>query len=415
MSTNVQIGRVISKLLIARTTRGVPVVLIEGWISFKKPRMGAKPAKFSLNTLVMGPTHFIDKLAYQNEEFKARRLSAKYLVNDPSGRSISKALEYEADVENSTGSVLTRIWRYLLILLFERPKFVELYDTGRLTLVYAAFARLTGRRLVFFLRGMELWGNERGRKVSPWRMWGLKVSLKLAKLIIVKELNILEDLKRLRWVPQSKIRFLGNAVPVVKGKSARWEERPIDVIFLNTIKPFRNVPILLQALEQAFCWKVDLKVLIAGFSVFENEIRGRFKEEENKVLQMMDRMEMGERIELRGFVNDGRSLLAKSKVFILPADIVFPNFALLEAMSLGCVPIVGDGEGAKNIVDHESSGLVVSRTAQAISHALIKVLSDSHVWQQYSLNAKAKIEKNFSISQWADHLLSIRREVFSDE
>jgi len=370
-----------------------------------------EPVRF--DTLVVGPTHFIDKLAYQHVEYKKRGRLIKYLLTDLSGMSGKKASQVSAYVEITPKSVPARLGAYLRVLIIDKPAFVELYDTGKITVAYAILAKLLGRKIVFFLRGMELWGRERGRRVSWFRHWGLRCSLKMADLVIAKELNIREDLRRADILPESRIKFLGNAVPVSETAPSVLASRPIDLIFLNSIKPFRNVPMMFQALKIVLDKYPKLKVVVAGFTQLNKNSFVVNSEEENKSLKILKDLGLQEKIDIRGFVDDGRDLLMQSKIFMLPADIVFPNFALLEAMSFGTVPVIGDGEGSQLIVKNEIDGLVSARNAEAFAAQILKLLENPALQETLSQRAREKIAKNFSIQRWAEDLLEARDQIKS--
>lgn len=80
-------------------------------------------------------------------------------------------------------------------------------------------------------------------------------------------------------------------------------------------------------------------------------------------------MGLDRKIQILGFVNNSEELLKKSKLFIFPANIVFCNNALLEAMSFGCVPVVANGEGAYRIVnDSNGTSLQVSKKIVSLSN-----------------------------------------------
>lgn len=355
-------------------------------------------------TLVLGLEHFIDKIGYQAAEYGRRGIDVLYLVLDKSGLSRQKAREYGARVEIVPEPLGERLRFTIRQFRAERPRFCELYDIGRLTLAYAMIAKLFGAKLILILRGAELW-NTTG---TPFRRWGVRATLRLANRIVAKELNIIDDLNKLA-IPQSKVTFIGNCVPYPAEESATVAERDIDILFLNSVKRWRNVDQLVRALPPLLRRFPSLRVTIAGFTHLDAATSYRIDEEaENDVLSLIDKLGLRHRIEIAGFVPDAAAYYRRAKVFVLPADIIFANYSLLEAMSHGMVPLVGNGEGAGRIVRHQENGLIVERTADAITDGLIRLLEDPETMQRYAAAARQTIAEDFSMESWGERMCEVR-------
>lgn len=96
-------------------------------------------------------------------------------------------------------------------------------------------------------------------------------------------------------------------------------------------------------------------------------------------------------------------MLRRSKIFVFPAEIVFCNYALLESMSYGCVPVVADGEGADMIVDRNVNGMICSRDIELFKESILQCL-DRQCWGSLSAKAVETIQKRFSIDEWYDKI-----------
>lgn len=357
----------------------------------------------SMSTLVLGLEHFIDKIGYQAAEYARRGIEVRYLVLDQSGLSRSKAAEYGAQVEVVPTSLPARIAHTIRALRRERPRFVELYDIGRLTLLYALLARAFGAKLIFILRGFEL-RTDRVRQV------GLRRALRLAHRIIAKELHIVRDLQAM-GIGSDRIAFIGNCVPLPRETPAPVAEREIDILFLNAVRRMRNPDQLVRALPAVFRRFPEARVVIAGFTHLDRNAYRMEEETEHQVLALLDDLGLRDRVEIAGFVPDAEAYFRRAKVFVLPADTVFANYSLLEAMSHGVVPLVGDGEGAERIVRHQENGLIVQRTADAIADGLIRLLEDPETMQRYAAAARQTIAEDFSIETWGAKMQEARGEI----
>jgi glycosyltransferase involved in cell wall biosynthesis len=78
--------------------------------------------------------------------------------------------------------------------------------------------------------------------------------------------------------------------------------------------------------------------------------------------------------------------------------------ALLEAMSMGCVPVVTDAGGIPEVVD-DTCGIVYAK--EDIDRAVAAILSlvqDRRSLQGYSGNARKKVEDYFSLNSMVDKI-----------
>lgn len=113
-------------------------------------------------------------------------------------------------------------------------------------------------------------------------------------------------------------------------------------------------------------------------------------------------------VELKGFVSNPHTYHGQAKIFVLPADIVYANYSLLESMSHGAVPIVADGEGASKIVNHGKNGLIIPKDPVLWSQAIESLLGDPDRCSEMSRNAQRTVLHDFSISAWVSKIKRIR-------
>jgi len=82
--------------------------------------------------------------------------------------------------------------------------------------------------------------------------------------------------------------------------------------------------------------------------------------------------------------------------------------SLIEAMACGLVPIVTNDGSMKTFVTNNANGIVVDKnSALQICRSLLQLLENRTKLCKISLNAKAYINDNFSISQYINTLNDI--------
>jgi len=107
------------------------------------------------------------------------------------------------------------------------------------------------------------------------------------------------------------------------------------------------------------------------------------------------------------FSSDRFKFFRFSFVFLLPADIVFCNYTLLEAMSQEIPPIVADSDGSELIVDHNISGLIVEKNKYKIADAIEKIYLNKGLQERMGESARQKVLKDFNVENRANKLVEI--------
>lgn len=350
-----------------------------------------------IKTLCLGIAHFIDKNGYQAQVYGKHGERIRYLVTDVTGQTEHFRLKYDADVKIVPENKLGRLWHTVAALLTYRPHNVELYLTGYMALPYALLAKITGRNLIVILRGLEF--------KSHRTTWYYALVLKMSDMIIAKEFYLNEGAIGLKL--GHKTHMLHNCVPCVSEVVPPYADRNIDLLFLNTPRRMRHVLFLVDVIAKLLERNPGMKVTIAGFGVLDEKYNSIELDYQREVLHKIEALGLKDKIELKGFVRNAPELMSASKVFILPADVIYCNYALLEAMSCGCVPVVADGEGARLVVEDGVGGFIRPLSVSAFVDAVESALQPE-MWERCSGNARRKIDEEYSIESWYAGICNIR-------
>ena len=91
------------------------------------------------------------------------------------------------------------------------------------------------------------------------------------------------------------------------------------------------------------------------------------------------------------------------------------GFVPLESMACG-TPIVGVKEGGvKETIVHNKTGLLVQRDKDEVADAIVKLLSDDDLWQQFSVNSISYIEAAWTLDSAGNRLVNNLRRVIKEE
>jgi len=272
---------------------------------------------------------------------------------------------------------------------------IELYTgCGNFLIVEFFIAKLLGIKVCVVERGSPLRNiNSHYGKFSNFFR---KYIYKNATQVWIRELwmrNALVKLGRVDYFFQS------NAIELSKS-FCHGSRKDIDFIWCNSLIKFRNVEWFIGAVSRK------------RFHGLNNVLLGML--DNNKTVELQQeyvRSNKPNNTELLCF-QDPSPYFIRSKFFVLPADIVYLNFALLEAMSFGVVPIVSNVEGVSEIITDGVDGIIAEHSKDGIEHAIEKAinLSDEE-YEILSINARKKIEKKFSMKKWAMNLQRLYIEI----
>lgn len=237
---------------------------------------------------------------------------------------------------------------------------------------------------------------------KPQRRLLIRASSLVAKKIIVKELYMRDYISTYSIGNVSKAVVIHNHIITRELHSVK-REKPV-VLFLNMFQPMRNVDLIVKAAPYVIEAIPEVEFRLVG-------LLGRWNEEELKT--MVKDMNLKANVKLLPFTTEQVKEYENASVFILPADSVFCNNALLEAMERGVPPVVADVPGAEKIVEHNVSGLRVKKDPKEIADALITLLSDERARENLAWGARKKIEQEFAESRRAEKLIQLYKEMMS--
>jgi glycosyltransferase involved in cell wall biosynthesis len=121
---------------------------------------------------------------------------------------------------------------------------------------------------------------------------------------------------------------------------------------------------------------------------------------------------LSDRVLFPGFVKDIDSVYAALDVFLLPAFFEALNNSLLAAMAFE-IPCIAFAKGAlPEIIEHQSSGLLVSGPDVAeIRGAVARILNDTDFAKQMGRAARERIQRNFSADGMVENTLRLYEEL----
>lgn len=121
---------------------------------------------------------------------------------------------------------------------------------------------------------------------------------------------------------------------------------------------------------------------------------------------------LADAVTFAGFVKDVESVYAALDIFLLPSFFEALSNALMSAMSYGLPSIAFERGGPAEIIEHGQGGLLVPPAdAQALSFAIIRILSDARLANSLREAARKRIEQRFSADKMVEETLRLYQQV----
>jgi glycosyltransferase involved in cell wall biosynthesis/GT2 family glycosyltransferase len=203
-------------------------------------------------------------------------------------------------------------------------------------------------------------------------------------------------------VPLSKNRMAANPVdldefvaPPSRGQfRARFGlgDAPV-VLFLGKLTPRKRVDVLIDAFAQLA--RPDARLVVAGNDMGSGrELRA-----------LAQSVGLGDRVVFTGLLagSDRLAALADADVVVYPSANEIFGLVPLESILAGTPVVVADDSGCGEIIRSTGGGLVVPLgNAEALHHAIARVLDDRDAWRPRVRDAAAGVRRRFSPAVVAD-------------
>jgi len=206
-------------------------------------------------------------------------------------------------------------------------------------------------------------------------------------------------------VPTERVVRVYPGVPATRGGDAAAGRRTAGVdryvLFVGTIEPRKNLPVLVRAFDAVAEHDPDLALVIAGTSGWGADA----------FVEARTRARHGDRVRELGYVSDTarRDLLAGASALAYPSRYEGFGFPPLEAMAAG-VPVVATRAGAIPEVVGDAALLVELDDVDALAEALQTVVHDPDRRRALVAAGAARLDR-FSWARMADEMAALYHRI----
>ncbi|WP_133406247.1 glycosyltransferase family 4 protein [Parashewanella tropica] len=355
---------------------------------------------------VFGVDHVIGKLKYFYDFAKFKGVKTTYFTTDNS--KISENFSFDGDIVFLKNKFIY-FFKILYFLIFKRPSHIELfYDHVLIAFFVAFFCNLFSIPVVSVCRGTEIleWKTHKNiRKII------MKFCLKTSKAVFIKELYMRKVIERHNICDSSKLVDIHNAVSDDFFNTNLFNPDSKNIVFINSFKEWRNIDLLISSFSRVLEVESNLELYLMGSTLNDNNYSPSSNDYEKRLISLVNDLNLKDRVHFIPFQPEPWLNFSDVLLYVLPADIVWLNNSLLEAMAQSIPCIIADVDGAHKILEHKHSGFITSRSVNGLADIIIDAVSNKDELINISKAASIKARDDFSITKAFDliYLEYIRR------
>lgn len=329
-----------------------------------------------------GLEHVIQKTIFRAIDLQSRGFSVKYYSFEITNNSLT---EVKSGIVRISPFLSIDVYYFFRLMTSLNPIYIELYfeGSGLRQIFYSLISRINGSIITSIFRGGELYYFQYGkRKMKTYLCF---ISAHLSHKVFYREIYMKQYFKKF-LINDKKCFFDYNRVPIFKDSNCRIEKET-TVLYLNSIKSWRRIDILIEAFSIVSKLHSDVLLLIVGCRN-ENEFLS--------TLNIITKHKVEDLVILEYWTSDPHKYFESASIFVLPADLVFCNYSLLQSMERGIPAIVADVADADKIIKHGINGYLAKQTPEDFAKYISILLSDEELRIKMGTEARKTIIEHFN-------------------
>jgi glycosyltransferase involved in cell wall biosynthesis len=238
-----------------------------------------------------------------------------------------------------------------------------------------------------------------------------KLTLRRTARVIAVSQAVAEGLRAQRIFEPQKIALIHNGIDVERFATGRESipsrepraDHKLRVGMIGHLAPIKGQEDFIRAAAIVCEGRDDVEFIVAG------EDKSRGGENRHHLEKLIDELGLNQRVSLVGWIDDVANLLLTLDLFVSPSQSEPFGLSIVEAMAAG-VPVVATmSEGAREIIDEDKTGRLVSiGDAAALAQVIDELLSDQKQRDRLAENAGLAVRERFSL----ERMLEATEEVY---
>jgi glycosyltransferase involved in cell wall biosynthesis len=273
------------------------------------------------------------------------------------------------------------------------PRLVRLIRAKEFTTVFSFLIHANAMAAVasLFVRDVRWIQAIQTTQPNPrWHWLIQRIAHRAAEKIVVPSQSVATVAEAWSGIPRAKMVIIPNALDLSDWASpspiAAADPRPYPITFLGRLDPIKDVPTLVHAVAQL---NAETGGALVHLHIYgQGEDRPRI---ENVIRTSRAPATM------HGAITTPHTALSKSGLLVLPSLAEGFGLVLIEAMAAGVPVIATDVPGIRDVVQHETTGLLVAASdANALAAAIRRLVEDPQLRAKLIRNASELVRTKFN-------------------
>jgi len=202
----------------------------------------------------------------------------------------------------------------------------------------------------------------------------------------------------------SKIRLVHTGVDHVKFSPSAMHNTDHKILFVGALSEVKGVSSLIDAFSRVHQKIPDAELILAG----SGPSTQRYKTQ-------VERLNLQKSVRFLGAVRDDSIMIGlyrDSDVVVLPSNVGGPiSCTILEGLSSGR-PVISTNVpgGIPDVINSDVGALIERQDTDQLTAELLKLLSNENYLKRTGLNARAKVERNYTLDSMIDKLMRLYQE-----
>lgn len=202
-----------------------------------------------------------------------------------------------------------------------------------------------------------------------------------------------------------KMELIPNGVDTVRfqpsDEDTPTRERTQTVVCVSQMRYEKGIDVLLQAWNIVHQALPHAQLILVGRGAIQTQLQ-----------EMAEALGVAESVEFTGLQRDVPAQLHRGAIAVLPSRWEGLSNALLEAMACGLACVATRVSGSEDVIQHGVNGLLVeSEDYHGMAQALLTLLNNPTLAQQYGRAARATIEKHYVLEYITDMYIKLYQQV----
>lgn len=213
--------------------------------------------------------------------------------------------------------------------------------------------------------------------------------------IIAPSNAIADSLEKQNLFPPDKITIIRYGINLEHFSQAeKTSDETFVVGTIGHLAPIKGHDVFVRAAEIVLKNRENIRFVIVG------EDKSQSGENRRELEDLIARLDLKSKIELVGWTDDVRPFLRKFDLFVSAARAEAFGLVIIEAMVYGLPVIATGSEGALEIIEDGTSGILVpNEDAEALAKTILELFADKDKREHLIKNGRRRVEENFSLER----------------